>query len=111
MPVPVRTLKPPTFVARGVVFRAIKRLFGGSHEGPAGISPEQAELRLKALKARLAKNKSEAKRVYSEVEKSKAMTPERRAEGKARLKELESDRKDILRDMKALHRRLPKGKK
>ena len=94
-----------------MVFRAIKRLFGGSHEGPAGVSPEQAELRLKALKARLAKNKSEAKRVYSEVEKAKNLSPERKAEGKARLKELEAERKDIVRDMKGLHRRLPKGKK
>jgi hypothetical protein len=94
-----------------VVFRAIKRLFGGAHEGPAGVSPEQAELRLKALKARLAKNKSEAKRVYSEIEKTKNLSPERKAEGKARLKELEAERKDILRDMKGLHKRLPKGKK
>lgn len=91
-----------------MVFHAIKRLFGGSHEGPAGISPEQAELRLKALKARVAKNKSEAKRVYSEIEKTKNLTPERKAEGKARLKELETERKEMLRQMKGLHKRLPK---
>lgn len=93
------------------MFRAIKRLFGGSHEGPAGVSPEQAEIRLKALKARLAKNKGEAKRVYSEIEKSKTITPERKAEGKARLRELETERKDIVKEMKGLHKRLPKGKK
>lgn len=93
-------------MGRGV-FRAIKRLFGG-HEGPANVSPEQAEIRLKALKARVAKNKSEAKRVYSELEKSKHVTPERKAEGKARLKELEVERKELLREMKGLHRRLPK---
>ena len=94
-----------------MVFRAIKRLFGGSHEGPAGVSPEQAELRLKGLKARLAKNKGEAKRVYSELEKTKNLSPERKVEGKARLKELETERKEIVREMKGLHRRLPKGKK
>ena len=94
-----------------MVFHRIRRLFGRGHEGPAGVSPEQAELRLKALKARLAKNKSEAKRVYSEIEKTKNLAPERKAEGKARLKELETERKEMVREMKALHRRLPKGKK
>lgn len=108
---PSAPLKPPALVGRAVVFRAIKRLFGGSHEGPAGVSPEQAELRIKALKARLSKNKGEAKRVYSEMEHAKSMTPERKAEGKARLKELDHERKDILREMKGLHKRLPKGKK
>ncbi|HEX2022987.1 MAG TPA: hypothetical protein VHH36_09740 [Candidatus Thermoplasmatota archaeon] len=91
-----------------MVFRAIRRIFGKSHEGPAGVSPDQAEIRLKALKARLAKNKSEAKRLYSEVEKTKNLSPERKAEAKTRLKALETDRKEILAEMKALHRRLPK---
>jgi hypothetical protein len=90
------------------VFRVFKRLFGSGHEGPAAVSPEQAEIRLKALKAKLAKNKSEAKRVYSEIEKTKNLSPDRKAEGKARLKELEAERKDLVREMKALHKRLPK---
>lgn len=91
-----------------MVIRHIKRLFGKSHEGPAGVSPDQAELRLKALKARLAKNKSEAKRISSEVEKAKHLAPDKRAEHKARLRELETDRKEILAEMKGLHKRLPK---
>ena len=98
---------PPVAVAAAVL-KAIKRLFGSGHQGPAGVSPEQAEIRLKALKARLAKNKSEAKRVYSEIEKTKNLSPDRKAEGKARLKELETERKDIVREMKGLHKRLPK---
>lgn len=94
--------------ARPVVFRAIRRIFGKSHEGPAAVSPDEAEIRLKALKGRLTKNKNEAKRVHTEIEKSRTMTPERKAEAKARLKELESERKEILAEMKSLHRRLPK---
>ena len=102
-------MRPPVLPAS--MFRSLKRLFTRGHEGPAGVSPEQAELRLKALKARLSKNKSEAKRIYSEVEKSKNLSPERKAEGKARLKELETERKEMVREMKGLQRRLPKGKK
>lgn len=98
---------PPARVAVAVVFRALKRLFGG-HEGPANVSPEQAEIRLKALKGRLAKNKSDAKRLYSETEKTKNLSPERKAENKAKLKVLEDERSDILRDMKGLRKRLPK---
>lgn len=91
-----------------MVFKAIRRIFGSSHEGPASVSPEQAEIRLKALKARLAKNKSEAKRRSSEVEKVKHLAPETKAEHKARLKALEDEKKEIVREMKALHKRLPK---
>jgi hypothetical protein len=90
-----------------MVIRAIKRLFGGS-EGPAGLSPEQAEIRMKGLKAQLTKNKSETKRLSSELNLAKNLTSDRKAEGKARLKELESERKDVLRQMKALQKRLPK---
>jgi hypothetical protein len=90
-----------------VVIRAIKRLFGGS-EGPAGMSPEQAEIRLKGLKAQLTKNKSEAKRLSSESNLAKNLSAEKKAANKARLKELESERKDVLREMKALQKRLPK---
>lgn len=91
-----------------MVIRHIKRLFGGSHEGPATTSPEQAELRLKAVKARVAKNKSEAKRLSSEVEKAKHLDPATKAAHKARLKVLEDERKEMVREMKALHKRLPK---
>jgi Tfp pilus assembly protein PilN len=90
-----------------MVIRAIKRLFGGS-EGPAGLSPEQAEIRMKGLKAQLTKNKSEAKRLTSEVNLAKNVTAARKAEVKARVKELETDRKEIVRQMKALQKRLPK---
>ena len=90
-----------------MVFKAIRRVFGRSHEGPAKVSPEQAEIRLKALKARLAKNKSEAKRLSSENEKVKALAPDKKAANKARLKELEDERKEILREMKGLRKRLP----
>ncbi|MEA3198887.1 MAG: hypothetical protein QOE90_315 [Thermoplasmata archaeon] len=90
-----------------MVIRAIKRLFGGS-EGPAGMSPEQAEIRLKGLKAQLTKNKSEAKRLSSESNLAKNLSAEKKAANKARLKELESERKDVLREMKALQKRLPK---
>jgi hypothetical protein len=94
--------------SRPVVIRAIKRLFGKGHEGPAGMSPEQAEVRLKGLKAQLTKNKSETKRISSSLNLAKNITPDKKAEGKARLKELDVERKEILREMKALHRRLPK---
>lgn len=90
-----------------MVIRAIKRLFGGS-EGPAGLSPEQAEVRLKGLKSQLVKNKSEAKRLTSEVNLSKNISADRKAESKDRLKELEAERKEIMREMKALQKRLPK---
>jgi len=90
-----------------VVIRAIKRLFGGS-EGPAGLSPEQAEIRMKGLKSQVAKNKGEAKRISSELNLAKNVSPERKAEGKARLKELDAERKDLVRQMKALQKRLPK---
>ena len=90
-----------------MVIDRLKRLFGG-HEGPSSVSPEQAEIRLKALKARLMKNKSEAKRLHSEVERAKHLSPDQKAEHKARLKELETERKEMLRDMKGLHKRLPK---
>ena len=98
----------PRAVVPGGVFRSLKRLFGRSHEGPAGVSPEQAEIRLKSLKGRLAKNKSEAKRLYSENEKTKHLDPAKKAENKARLKALEDERDDILKEMKVLHKRLPK---
>lgn len=91
-----------------MVLDRIRRIFGRSHTGPATVSPEQAELRLKALKARLAKNKSEAKRLFSQTEKSPNVTPEKKAENKARLKQLETERKEYLAEMKALRRRLPK---
>lgn len=90
-----------------MVIDKIKRLFG-AHDGPVNVSPEQAEIRLKSLKGRLTKNKSEAKRLSSEVEKAKHLDPATKAAHKARLKELESERKDILKEMKALHKRLPK---
>lgn len=90
------------------MFRTLKRIFSRGHEGPAGVSPEQAEIRLKALKGRLSKNKGEAKRLYSEVEKTKNLSPERKAEAKARLKALEDERKEILREMKGLQKRVPK---
>lgn len=93
--------------SRPVVIRAIKRLFGGS-EGPAGISPEQAEIRMKGLKAQLTKNKSEAKRLTSELNLAKNVGADRKAEAKARLKELEDERKGILKEMKSLQKRLPK---
>ena len=91
-----------------MVLRAIKRFFGKSHEGPAGMSPEQAEIRLKGLKAQLVKNKSEAKRLSSTNELSKNLTADKKADGKARLKALDVERKEIVRDMKALHKRIPK---
>lgn len=72
------------------------------------MSPDQAEIRLKGLKGRLAKNKSEAKRLYSENEKTKHLDPAKKAENKTRLKALEDERNDILREMKTLHKRLPK---
>ena len=91
-----------------VVLNALRRIFGKSHEGPAGVSPEQAEIRLKALKGQLTRNKSESKRLSSEVEKARHMTPEQKATHKARLKELETERKEYVREMKALHKRIPK---
>lgn len=91
-----------------MVLNRIKRLFGGGHAGPAAVSPEQAESRLKGLKGRLMKNKSEAKRLFSETEKAKHISPEQKAEHKARLRELEAEKKEILRDMKGLQKRLPK---
>ena len=91
-----------------MVVRALKRLFGGSHEGPAAVSPEQAELRLKGLKARVVKNKSEAKRISSSMNLARNVSAEKKAETKARLKELEAERKEMLKEMKALHKRLPK---
>jgi hypothetical protein len=90
-----------------VVIRAIKRLFGG-HEGPSSVSPEQAEIRLKGLKAKLVKNKSETKRLTSEVNKAKHLSADQKATHKARLKELETERKDLTREMKSLHKRIPK---
>jgi hypothetical protein len=90
-----------------VVIRAIKRLFGG-HAGPSNVSPEQAEIRLKALKGQLTRNKTEAKRLFTEVERAKHLSPETKASHKARLKELEAEKKTIVREMKALHKRLPK---
>lgn len=91
-----------------MVLHRIKRLFGGGHAGPAAVSPEDAERQLKALKARLVKNKSEAKRLFSQTEKVKTLGAEQKAANKQRLRELESEKKDILRDMKALQKRLPK---
>lgn len=90
-----------------VVLDRIRRLFGG-HEGPSNVSPEQAEIRLKALKGQLQKNKGEAKRLHTEVERQKHLAPEQKASHKARLRELDAERKTILRQMKALHKRLPK---
>lgn len=92
---------------RSVVLKAFKRMFSRSKEG-SSVSANEAELRLKALKARLAKNKSEAKRVYSELEKTKNLSADRKAEGKARLRALEAERKDIVSEMKGMRRRLPK---
>jgi len=86
---------------------AITRLFGGNR-GPVGVTPEQAEIRLKALKGQLMKNKGEAKRLHTEVERAKHLSPEQKTAHKARLRKLESERKEMLREMKALHRRLPK---
>lgn len=94
-------------VRRPVVIDRIKRLFGG-HQGPSNVSPEQAEIRLKGLKARLVKNKGETKRLSSEVNKAKHLSADQKAKHKSRLKELETERKDLLREMKALHKRLPK---
>lgn len=94
--------------ARRVVLHRIRRLFGAGHQGPAAVSPEEAETRLKGLKGRLMKNKSEAKRLFSEVEKAKNLSTERRVEHKARLKELDAEKKQILSEMKALQKRLPK---
>ena len=91
-----------------MVVRAIKRLFGKSHEGPAAVSPEQAEIRLKGLKAKVTKNKSEVKRLTSEMNLARNSTPDRKAEVKTRLRELETERKEMLREMKTLHKRLPK---
>ena len=90
-----------------MVFNSIKRLFGGG-SGPVGITPEQAEIRMKALKGQVMKNKGEAKRLHTEVERAKHLSPETKAAHKARLKELESERKGYIREMKALHKRLPK---
>lgn len=90
-----------------MVFNSIKRLFGGGR-GPVGVTPEQAEIRMKALRGQVTKNKGEAKRLYTEVERAKHLSPETKAAHKARLKELETERKAMLREMKALHKRLPK---
>lgn len=90
-----------------MVIDRIKSFFGG-HKGPSSVSPEQAEIRLKSLKGTLTKNKGEAKRLSSEVERAKHLDPATKAQHKARLKTLESERKEILREMKALHKRLPK---
>ena len=90
-----------------MVIDRIKRLFGG-HEGPSSVSPEQAEIRLKALKGRLTKNKGEAKRLTSEVNKAKHLSPEQKATHKARLKALEAEKKELVKEMKGLHKRLPK---
>lgn len=91
-----------------MVLHRIKRLFGRGHEGPASVSPEEAELRLKGLKGRLARNKTESKRLFSEVQKAKHLAPETKAAHKARLKELETEKKEIVAEMKGLQRRLPK---
>lgn len=94
--------------AAPVVLNALRRIFGRSHAGPAAVSPEQADIRLKSLKAKLVKNKGEAKRLSSLVEKQATLKPETKAQHKARLVELERERKDIVREMKGLHKRLPK---
>lgn len=91
-----------------VVLNALKRIFGKSHEGPAAVSPAEAEIRLKALKAQLAKNKAEAKRLSSAVEKNPTLSAEQKASHKQRLRQLEADRKPIVAEMKVLHKRLPK---
>lgn len=90
-----------------MVFDSIKRLFGGDR-GPVGVTPEQAEIRMKALKGQVMKNKGEAKRLHTEVERAKHLSPEQKAAHKSRLRELESERKEMLRQMKALHKRIPK---
>jgi hypothetical protein len=90
-----------------VVFDAIKRMFGGDR-GPVNVTPEQAEIRMKALRGKVMQNKSEAKRLHTEVERAKHLSPEQKATHKARLRELESERKGMLREMKSLHKRLPK---
>lgn len=91
-----------------MVIKSLKRIFGRSHQGPASVSAEQAEVRLKALKGQLARNKSEAKRLFSEVEKSKHMSPEQKAAHRARLKELDREKDGLVKEMKAMQRRLPK---
>lgn len=91
-----------------MVLNALRRIFGKSHEGPAAVSPDQAEIRLKALKGQLTRNKSESKRLSSEVEKARHMSPEQKTAHKTRLRELEAERKDVVREMKALHKRIPK---
>jgi len=105
---PATAFKYPPLHSGAVVIRAIRKLFGKSHEGPAGMSPDQAEIRLKGLKAQLTKNKSEAKRLTSDLNLSRNVTADKKAAGKTRLKELDNERKEILREMKALHKRLPK---
>lgn len=72
------------------------------------VSPDQAEMRLKALKGQLSKNKSEAKRLFSEVEKSKSMDAAQKSAHKSRLKELDREKADIIKEMKAMQRRIPK---
>lgn len=95
-------------MANAVVLHRLRRFFTRAHEGPAGVPPEQAEIRLKSLKGQLVKNKNEAKRLASEVNKAKHLDAGTKAAHKERLKLLETERKDIVREMKALHRRLPK---
>jgi hypothetical protein len=90
-----------------MVIRTIKRLLGKSDE--AKLSPEAAEMRLKALKAQLTKNKSEAKRLSSANNLAKNLSADKKAESKARLKELDVERKEIVRSMKAVAKRIPKS--
>lgn len=90
-----------------MVFDALRRMLSRGKEG-GSVSAEQAEMRLKALKAQLVKNKSEAKRLFSENQKSASISVERKAANKARLKELDREKADILKEMKAMQRRLPK---
>lgn len=90
-----------------LVIDKLRRMLGRGKEG-ASVSAEQAEMRLKALKGQLVKNKSEAKRLFSENEKTKTLSPEKKAANKARLKELDREKADIIKEMKAMQRRIPK---
>jgi molecular chaperone GrpE (heat shock protein) len=89
--------------------RFVKRIFYRPRLPP--MTASEAEVRLKGVRAQLARNKGDSKRVASELQKKPNLTAERKRELKARLETLRDERVEIQAEVKAVRRVTKKSKK
>lgn len=92
-----------------VLARLMKRLFYRPTLPP--MTTSEAEVRLKGVRAQLARNRGDSKRVASELQKKPNLTAQRKAELKARLEKLRDERVELKAELKAVRRLTKKGKK